>query len=391
MIIAGELGSAIRVTSGPALERAGDLAAMLSNSSRAMCCSSTRSTASHVPPRRCCTWRWRTSASTSSWAGLRATSILPTSPFTLVGATTRLVFLTGRCATVRVHRPYGVLRGRRARRGVDLIGRSRHRAARRCRGRGRRPIPWHTAYRQPVASDACRDYAEVRGDGEVTLPIARAALAVYDVDERASTGSTGGAVGARLWLRRRAGRRRRWRWQSARSRRRWKRSANPSWCAGSSRAPRADASPPRLRGTTSAWCHSPDAASSATWGVRGPGGEPNLFDELTDTSGRLVDMEILIPGCWSAMGAMLSGGHAQAVKKQMAQIQRCRPPSPPARGIQLMSGLFGTVIDANDEYVDVEIHRVSWAVDPACGVPGSSTRGRGTDLRGCPGGRRRRR
>src|SRR5262245_4312045 len=31
MIIAAELGAAIRVTSGPALERAGDLAAMLSN------------------------------------------------------------------------------------------------------------------------------------------------------------------------------------------------------------------------------------------------------------------------------------------------------------------------------------------------------------------------
>ncbi|NED63427.1 AAA family ATPase, partial [Streptomyces sp. SID10244] len=31
MIIAGEMGAAIRVTSGPALERAGDLAAMLSN------------------------------------------------------------------------------------------------------------------------------------------------------------------------------------------------------------------------------------------------------------------------------------------------------------------------------------------------------------------------
>ena len=31
MIIAAELGSSLRVTSGPALERAGDLAAMLSN------------------------------------------------------------------------------------------------------------------------------------------------------------------------------------------------------------------------------------------------------------------------------------------------------------------------------------------------------------------------
>src|SRR5215216_7690810 len=31
MIVAAELGSSLRVTSGPALERAGDLAAMLSN------------------------------------------------------------------------------------------------------------------------------------------------------------------------------------------------------------------------------------------------------------------------------------------------------------------------------------------------------------------------
>jgi Holliday junction DNA helicase RuvB len=55
MIIAGEMGAALRVTSGPALERAGDLAAMLSNL-----------VASHAPPKRCSTSPWRTSVSMSS-------------------------------------------------------------------------------------------------------------------------------------------------------------------------------------------------------------------------------------------------------------------------------------------------------------------------------------
>ena len=37
--------------------------------------------------------------------------------------------------------------------------------------------------RQPAAAAAVRDYAEVRGDGKVTVAVARAALAVYDVDD----------------------------------------------------------------------------------------------------------------------------------------------------------------------------------------------------------------
>lgn len=64
MIIAAEMGAPIRITSGPAIQHAGDLAAILSSSRRAKSSSSTRSTACPGPPRRCCTWPWRTSGST---------------------------------------------------------------------------------------------------------------------------------------------------------------------------------------------------------------------------------------------------------------------------------------------------------------------------------------
>ncbi len=54
------------------------------------------------------------------------------------------------------------------------------------------------------------------------------------------------------------------------------------------------------------------------------------------------------------MGAMLFMG-TRKQKKQMAQIQEMQAALTTGTRIQLMSGLFGTVIDANDEYVDVEI------------------------------------
>ena len=181
------------------------------------------------------------------------TSIRSTSRRSRVGAMTRSGALTGFAARpFRVHRPYGVLRGRRARRGVDPIG-------------GGSGIALHDDAAVEVAGRSrgtprianrllrrVRDYAEVRGDGEVTLPIARAALVrVYDVDERASDRLDRAVLSALVWASA-AGRSacRRWRWQSARSRRRWKRSANPSWCApGSSRAPRGRVA------TAAAWHH----------------------------------------------------------------------------------------------------------------------------------------
>ena len=65
MIIANEMSVPLRLTSGPAITHAGDLAAILSGSTRATCSSSTRSTGWRGPPKRCSTWRWRTSGSTS--------------------------------------------------------------------------------------------------------------------------------------------------------------------------------------------------------------------------------------------------------------------------------------------------------------------------------------
>ena len=64
-VIANELGVNVRSTSGPVLERAGDLAALLTNLEAATCCSSTRSIASRRWSRKCCIRRWRISRSTS--------------------------------------------------------------------------------------------------------------------------------------------------------------------------------------------------------------------------------------------------------------------------------------------------------------------------------------
>jgi Holliday junction DNA helicase RuvB len=64
-IIAHELGVNLRQTSGPVLERPGDLARCSPTSSRATCCSSTRSTGSRRSSRRSCIPRSRTSRSTS--------------------------------------------------------------------------------------------------------------------------------------------------------------------------------------------------------------------------------------------------------------------------------------------------------------------------------------
>ncbi len=66
MIIAAEMAALPRMTSGPAITHAGDLAAILSGMNEGRCSSSTRSTGCRARPRRCSTWRWRTSASTSS-------------------------------------------------------------------------------------------------------------------------------------------------------------------------------------------------------------------------------------------------------------------------------------------------------------------------------------
>ena len=64
-VVANEMGAQVRTTSGPAIERTGDLAAILTNLSEETSCSSTRSIVSTTPSRRSSIPRWRTSSSTS--------------------------------------------------------------------------------------------------------------------------------------------------------------------------------------------------------------------------------------------------------------------------------------------------------------------------------------
>ena len=67
-IIANEMGVQIKLTSGPAIERSGDLAAILTNLNEGDVLLSTRYTASTIRWRKSSIPPWRTTLSTSSWA-----------------------------------------------------------------------------------------------------------------------------------------------------------------------------------------------------------------------------------------------------------------------------------------------------------------------------------
>ncbi|MBB5152810.1 Holliday junction branch migration DNA helicase RuvB [Saccharopolyspora phatthalungensis] len=186
MIIATELGASIRVTSGPALERPGDLAAMLSNLAEGdvLFIDEIHRIARPAEEMLYLAMEdYRVDIVVGKGPG--ATSIpLELAPFTLVGATTRSGALTGPLRDrfgftahmefyspdeleLVVRRSAGIL-------GVDLRDDGATEIAGRSRGTPR------------IANRLLRrvrDYAEVRADGAVTREIARAALEVYDVDE----------------------------------------------------------------------------------------------------------------------------------------------------------------------------------------------------------------
>ncbi|GED97870.1 preprotein translocase subunit YajC [Gordonia crocea] len=65
-------------------------------------------------------------------------------------------------------------------------------------------------------------------------------------------------------------------------------------------------------------------------------------------------MEFVIPALLVLMGVMLFMG-TRKQKKQMADMQEMQASLTTGTRIQLMSGLFGTVIDSYDDFVDVEI------------------------------------
>ncbi len=180
MIIAAELGSSLRVTSGPALERAGDLAAMLSNLVEHDVLFIARPAEEML---YLAMEDFRVDVVVGKGPG--ATSIpLEVAPFTLVGATTRSGALTGPLrdrfgftAHMDFYEPTElerVLSRSAGILGIELGAEAAAEIARRSRGTPR------------IANRLLRrvrDYAEVRADGVITRDIAKYALEVYDVDE----------------------------------------------------------------------------------------------------------------------------------------------------------------------------------------------------------------
>ncbi|MCF4121866.1 Holliday junction branch migration DNA helicase RuvB [Antribacter sp. KLBMP9083] len=185
MIIAAEIGSALRITSGPAIQHAGDLAAVLSSleEGEVLFIDEIHRLARPAEELLYSAMEdFRVDVVVGKGAGASAIPLaLP--PFTIVGATTRAGLLpaplrdrfgfTGRldfydAADLErvILRSAGLL-------GVELHHAAAHEIAGRSRGTPR------------IANRLLRrvrDWAQVRGDGRLDLRAARAALEVYEVD-----------------------------------------------------------------------------------------------------------------------------------------------------------------------------------------------------------------
>jgi Holliday junction DNA helicase RuvB len=186
LIIGSELGTSVKITSGPAIERSGDLAAMLSNLAPGDVLFIDEIHRIARPAEELLYMAmedFRVDVVVGKGPG--ATAIpLEINPFTLVGATTRAGLLTGPLrdrfgfvGQMEFYEPeelQRVLARSASLLGVELTGEGSAEIAGRSRGTPR------------IANRLLRrvrDFAEVKADGRVTLEVARAALALYDVDE----------------------------------------------------------------------------------------------------------------------------------------------------------------------------------------------------------------
>jgi Holliday junction DNA helicase RuvB len=186
MIIAAELGAPLRITSGPAIERAGDLAAILSTLSErdVIFIDEIHRVARPAEEMLYLAMEdFRVDVVVGKGPG--ATSIpLEIAPFTLVGATTRAGLLPaplrdrfGFTAHLDFYEPaeLEVI----VRRSADLLGVA-------LRDDGADEIAGRSRGTPRIANRLLRrvrDFAEVRSDGVVTRALARAALELYEVDE----------------------------------------------------------------------------------------------------------------------------------------------------------------------------------------------------------------
>src|SRR5271154_5720089 len=186
MIVAAELGAPMRITSGPAIERSGDLAAILSTLSEGEVIFIDEIHRLARPAEEMLYLAmedFRVDVVIGKGPG--ATAIpLEIAPFTLVGAPTRAGLLPaplrdrfGFTAHLDFYAPdelEHIIRRSALLLGVKLTDEGAKELSTRSRG------PPRIANR---LLRRVRDYAEVRADGVVTREIARTALEIYEVDE----------------------------------------------------------------------------------------------------------------------------------------------------------------------------------------------------------------
>lgn len=185
-VIANELGASIRSTAGPVIEKPGDLAGILSNLQRreVLFIDEIHRLAPTIEEILYPAMEdFELDIVIGQGPGARSVKV-PVEPFTLVGATTRAGLLTSplRARFGIVHRLefydtpsiHTIVRRSAKILGVDVTEEASAEIAGRARGTPR------------IANRLLRrvrDYAQVRADGRVTADVARAALALLDVDE----------------------------------------------------------------------------------------------------------------------------------------------------------------------------------------------------------------
>jgi Holliday junction DNA helicase RuvB len=185
-VIGNELGVPVRSTSGPVLEKPGDLAAILSNlkAREVLFIDEVHRMSPTVEEILYPAMEdFELDIMIGQGPGARSVKV-PLQPFTLIGATTRAGLLTAPLrARFGIHHHLDYYQERdlteivtRSARilGVETAPEAAGELARRSRGTPR------------IANRLLRrvrDFAQVRADGVVTLPVARAALELYEVDE----------------------------------------------------------------------------------------------------------------------------------------------------------------------------------------------------------------
>ena len=185
-VIGNELGVPVRSTSGPVLEKPGDLAAMLSNlKEREVLFIDEIHRMSPIIEEILYPAMEDYQIDIMIGQGPSARSVkLPVPPFTLIGSTTRAGLLTSplRSRFGIVHRLdfytdvdlQEIVRRSARILGVAIDDRAAEEIARRSRGT---PRVVNRLLRR------VRDYAQVRAEGEITLPVAEAGLTLLEVDE----------------------------------------------------------------------------------------------------------------------------------------------------------------------------------------------------------------